>query len=114
MERLRTLDSLHKIWEMPFAVLFKHSVRCLRSFDAYSELEQFYLDHPKTPVFFVLVQSERDLSDAITRRTHIPHASPQVFLLCSGQVASTASHDDITVSWLEGQVRHFAPAEFQP
>lgn len=77
-------------------VVFKHSSSCPVSFTAKRQVEQFAAAHPDVPTRTVVVQRERDLSNALERVTRIRHESPQLFLVQNGRVLWDASHSGIT------------------
>jgi len=68
-------------------VVFKHSLTCGVSDAAYRELTAFGGE-----VALVEVQTSREVSREIEKRTGVTHESPQVILLRNGEVVWTASH----------------------
>lgn len=76
-------------------VLFKHSRRCGISYQAREEVLQLAAAR-SVPVYEVVVQTARSVSDAITRRLGIRHETPQAFVIYRGQVVFHASHYAIT------------------
>lgn len=68
-------------------VVFKHSTTCPISAAAYQEMTQFDGD-----VALVDVQSAREVSGEIEKKTGVPHESPQVLVLRNGKVIWNASH----------------------
>ncbi|HMF77464.1 MAG TPA: monothiol bacilliredoxin BrxC family protein [Bryobacteraceae bacterium] len=81
---------------MELAILFKHSPKCPVSLVAYREVVHFRKQFPAIPVFLISVREERALAVAISERTGIAHASPQILVLQKGFVQSVLSHDQIT------------------
>ena len=76
-------------------VLFKHSTACGLSKRAHREIDQ--LDLPSDPpVFRVVVQSARMISDEIARRFRIRHESPQVIVVSRGLSVFDSSHRGVT------------------
>jgi bacillithiol system protein YtxJ len=73
-------------------VIFKHSTTCSISSAAYQEVKRFNGD-----VVLVEVQSARELSREIERRTGITHQSPQVLVLRNGRAVWNASHWQVQV-----------------
>lgn len=91
-------------------VLYKHSTQCGLSTRAADAVLAWREGHrPPADVVEVQVIEQRALSNEITRRTGIPHASPQVLLVKNGRVLWHTSHRDITVEALE-QAWHEATA----
>jgi len=76
-------------------MVFKHSRLCGISHRARREVEQFAA-LTLFPVYEVVVQTARPVSDAIAQRLGIAHASPQVLLVYREHVSFHASHDAIT------------------
>lgn len=64
------------------------------------ELERFTRDAPDADCRLVLVVEQRALSQAIARRTGIPHQSPQALLFRRGEVVWHASHYSLTTTEL--------------
>lgn len=75
-------------WSHP-VVLFKHSVSCGTSAEAYEELATL-IDVPA--IYIVDVLASRPISRAIAERFGIRHESPQALVLRQGQVTWAASH----------------------
>lgn len=95
--RFTKIDSKEKLDEI-FAssnekpvVLFKHSVTCPISADVYHEVSNADAD-----INLIVVQSARDISNAIAERTGIRHESPQAIVLKDGKAVYHASHYDVT------------------
>ncbi len=68
-------------------VVFKHSTTCPISAAAYEQMS-----HLDGEVALVDVQSAREVSREIEKKTGIPHESPQVLVLRNGKVIWNASH----------------------
>lgn len=68
-------------------MVFKHSTTCPISAAAYDQMTR--LDGE---VALVEVQSAREVSKEIEKKTGIPHESPQVIILRNGKVVWKASH----------------------
>ena len=91
-----TLDRLEDLFTRSHSepvILFKHSSTCGISAGVYHEVEQVDAE-----VNLIVVQTEREVSDAIAQRTGIRHESPQAILLRNGEVVYTASHFRITAA----------------
>ncbi len=72
-------------------VLFKHSLTCPISANAYDEMT-----HVGGDVGLVVVQSARDVSREVETRTGVRHESPQALVLRDGEVVWSASHWNVT------------------
>ncbi len=76
-------------------LIFKHSNTCPVSARAQYEIQQLE-QKIDIPFYYVVVQENRDVSDAIAEQTGITHESPQTLILKHGKVQADWSHDDIT------------------
>ncbi len=74
-------------------ILFKHSQTCGVSHMARAGLVEGDLP---APVFEVVIQRDRQLSDAIASRLGVRHESPQVFVVANGAVTWHSSHAGVT------------------
>jgi bacillithiol system protein YtxJ len=81
-------------------VIFKHSLTCPISADAYEQMAKF-----EGEVVLVEVQRARALSTEIESRLGVMHESPQVIVLRNGQVVWNASHFRITADAVAEAVR---------
>lgn len=84
---------------------FKHSTRCGISSMAWQRMQRGWRDGIQVQVLYVDLIAHRDLSDAISQHTGIPHASPQMILSRQGEILGHASHmeirADLVLEWLE-------------
>ena len=80
-------------------VLFKHSLTCGISSGVYREVGQVRAD-----VNIVVIQTHRDISNAIATLTGIRHQSPQAIVLRSGKPVYHASHYDIEAEHIEASL----------
>lgn len=81
-------------------VIFKHSLTCPISANAYEQMAEFAGE-----VALIEVQRARELSTEIETRLSIVHESPQVIVLRNGRVVWNASHFKITVDAVTEAVR---------
>ena len=81
-------------------VIFKHSTTCPMSAAAYQEMTGF-----DGEVSLIEVQSARELSREIEKRTGIAHESPQVIVLHNGKVVWNASHSRVKAEAVAEAVR---------
>jgi bacillithiol system protein YtxJ len=75
-------------------LFFKHSSTCGISARAFAEFEE-YLELPESAGvrnYVIVVQTARDASDELARRTGVPHESPQAILFRDGRVLWERSH----------------------
>jgi len=89
-------------------LLFKHSVTCGTSAQAYDELvEHLSTGQHTTRYVIVTVQTHRDISDAVAARFNVRHETPQALLIHKGQVVWEASHFSVTADTIENAIdRH--------
>jgi len=73
-------------------LLFKHSTSCGISSGVFRDVSTVDAD-----INLVIVQTDRDISNEIERRTGIKHESPQAIVLKDGEAVYHASHYDITI-----------------
>ena len=94
-----SLDSLDRLFEESHqrpVVLFKHSTSCGISSGVYREVGLVTGD-----VNVVVIQTHRDVSNAIASRTGVRHESPQAIVLRDGKPVYHASHYDIEAIHIE-------------
>ena len=82
-------------------LVLKHSNSCPVSFTAKRQYDQFVAANPDVPTRLVIVQQERELSNALETVSQLRHASPQALILQEGRVLWSASHGAITKQELE-------------
>ncbi len=74
--------------------VFKHSLTCPISAAAFEEFQSFAGDDggSETGHALIEIQTARELSDELARRTGVRHESPQALLLRDGEAVWHASH----------------------
>ena len=72
-------------------ILFKHSATCPISSNAKAEMEAF-MQTSAIPVYMVVVQEQRSLSNEIASGLDIIHHSPQAIIVWNGNSAGSVSH----------------------
>ncbi|WP_373068964.1 bacillithiol system redox-active protein YtxJ [Gemmatimonas sp.] len=82
-------------------LVFKHSNSCPVSFTAKRQYDQFLDANPDVHTRLVIVQQERDLSNALETVSRLRHQSPQALIVRDGRVLWDASHGGITKPRLE-------------
>lgn len=92
------LDALFQESNTRDVLLLKHSTRCGTSAAAFHDVRDFAAGRSdaNTVFAFLEVPGDRSLSDDVTARTGVMHASPQVLVLRGGKVTWHASHWRIT------------------
>lgn len=89
-------------------LLFKHSATCGVSFFARREVQQL-TEEGDPPVFEVVVQQARDISNSISEMFSIRHASPQAILVKGRKAVWNASHGSITDRALRAATKSVLP-----
>ncbi len=92
------INQLNSIKEADgYSVIFKHSTRCSVSSMAKRGFEANWDVIPaETPLYFLDLISDRDLSAAIAEMFQVHHESPQVLLIKDGECVLDSSHSDIS------------------
>lgn len=91
---------LTEFLQQEVAVVFKHSQTCPVSWMAKRQVDEFVQHHPEVPLYTVIVQKDRQLSNRIAEQTGVRHESPQVLVFRRGQVVTDASHSEVTTQYL--------------
>lgn len=97
MKKLRSLADLDEALTHDTFVLLKHSVTCSISAQGYNQVAQFEKKHKDIPIFVVMIQEHRDVSNAIAEKTGVTHESPQILLFKDGELIADFSHYEVTV-----------------
>lgn len=100
IESIEALEALFAESHHNPVVLFKHSNTCGISAHIIEQVGDVEAD-----VNVVVVQQQRDLSNAIAERTGHRHQSPQAFVIKDGKAVYHATHYGISVDDIEAQLR---------
>ena len=92
-ERSQVDELVYESYEHPVAV-FKHSIACPISARGQREFVALE-DDGDPPLYAVVVQYARDVSNYIAEKVGVRHETPQVLILSGGEVVYSASHFDI-------------------
>jgi bacillithiol system protein YtxJ len=92
MSAISDIDSAIDRSRHGLVLIFKHSITCGTSAQAYDELMTVLKDAPPLTAYIVCVQSDRSISLEIATRFGIRHESPQLFILEGGHVRWSGSH----------------------
>ena len=103
ISEINSLAEWESLLDQDLVVVFKHSPTCPVSWMAHRELLQFRAAHPTVPVFLVSVRRRREISDTVARFSGIRHESPQALIFRRGSLTGSASHDAVTVEFLENE-----------
>lgn len=98
-------DALVEASKQRPVALLKHSIACPVS--ARGQREFVKLEGPDAPpLYAVVVQYARDLSDHIAEALGVRHETPQVLLVKDGEAVYHASHFDISTDTLREAATH--------
>ncbi len=92
--RTQVDDLVYESYAHPVAVL-KHSIACPISARGQREFVALEEDGDP-PLYAVVVQYARDVSNYIAEKVGVRHETPQVLILSGGEVVYSASHFDIS------------------
>lgn len=87
-------EALEHSSETP-VLIFKHSSACPVSGRAHENMEQLGQDDP-VPIYKVVVQEHRSVSDEIAEELDVRHETPQAILLHQQEPVFDTSHFDVT------------------
>ena len=91
-------------------VLLKHSIACPISARAQEQFVQLEND-ADPPLYCLVVQYARDVSNHVAEHSGIPHQTPQVLVFSQGAVSYHASHHAITCGSLRDAARDAASTQ---
>lgn len=97
-----SLDSLDALFERSFTrpvVIFKHSNTCGISAHVMEQIAD--VDHD---VNVIVIQTNRDLSNAVETKTGYRHQSPQAFVIRDGRAVYHATHYGIDPAGIENSL----------
>lgn len=93
------LDELFEQSNEQPVILFKHSLTCPISSGVYEEIS-----NADAEINLVVVQTSRNISNAIADKTGIRHETPQAIVLKNGKPSYHASHYDVTAEDVENSL----------
>jgi bacillithiol system protein YtxJ len=82
-----------------YAIIYKHSPRCMTSLMAYKQLKSDVNTVPEVeiPLYIVDVIKNRKESMAIANQFRVEHESPQILVVKNGQCLYDASHEAVSL-----------------
>src|SRR5690606_8983435 len=93
---VNSLDSLKQaVGNNQHYWLFKHSSTCPVSAKAWNEYNEYCSLHPHQVFLYLVLQEDREFSQAIVEITGVKHESPQFFHFTSHIGGWRASHNNI-------------------
>ena len=105
LKQVDQLDTIQKESSSKTQAIFKHSTRCgiskmaLRNFEG-----SFDLDEKQVDLFYLDLLNHRDISDEISAKFQVLHASPQFLVIRNGEVVHHSSHGEISPQVLHQHV----------
>lgn len=93
------LDDLFERSHQSPVLIFKHSSSCGVSAMAYRKMNEY-----EGEINLVVVQDDRDVSNAIEQKTGIRHQSPQAIILKEGRAVYNASHYSINAAEIRSEM----------
>jgi len=90
LNNIRSFEHLDKVFAESYirpVFLFKHSNSCGLSADVFEQVSALINN-----IHIVVVQQDREISNAIAARLAVRHASPQAFVLWEGRPIYHATH----------------------
>lgn len=101
MRNIRTVadwDEVRKKSIQEPIVVFKYSKTCLSSLSAIKEMRK--LEHV-IQIYIIVVQSAREVSNAVELELKVKHESPQVLLVKEGRAVWQATHYKIKATTVD-------------
>ena len=108
IDSVEALEDAIAASEERLVLLFKHSVTCGTSAQAYDELVDHLRTGQHTTQYVLLtVQTHRALSDAVATHFNVRHETPQTLLIHKGQVVWDASHFSVTAETIKAAIDQY-------
>ena len=99
---MKEFNSIDEISEDTYFI-FKHSVTCPISAGA-NDVVNSVESELEIPIYLIIVQKSRELSDNIAKHFRIGHESPQLLLIKDGRVVWDKSHYSIRAKEIRNAV----------
>ena len=97
---INSTEEVERIYKSEeYALIYKHSPRCMTSLMAYRQLKSDVsaVPHIDIPLYIVDVVNNRPESMSIANTFNIQHESPQLLVVKNGECLFDASHEDISL-----------------
>ncbi|MBO0324186.1 bacillithiol system redox-active protein YtxJ [Muricauda sp. CAU 1633] len=95
LESLEQLDEIVKKSNGRPQVIYKHSMTCGISSMTLRMFNDSYEMDAQCDLYFLTIQSHREVSDAVSSKLDVRHESPQLLILKNGKVSFHTSHGAI-------------------
>ncbi|MFJ7829170.1 bacillithiol system redox-active protein YtxJ [Peribacillus sp. NPDC097264] len=96
LTKIETEQQFNELVTEDLFLLFKHSVTCPVSAEAFEHYQKFIAEHPELKTAYLAVQEARPLSNHVAETFEIKHQSPQAILFKNGTPTWNESHWRIT------------------
>ena len=107
LKRIKSVEAwrelLEKSKEQP-CLLFKFSMTCVSSLSAKKQLQSL---ETELPIYMVVVQMDRPVSNAIEKDLGVKHESPQLLILKDGKGIWQATHYKIKKTLLNNAINTY-------
>jgi bacillithiol system protein YtxJ len=104
LKKIETEQQLNELLQKDTFLLFKHSLTCPVSAEAFEEYQTFIAEHPELDTAYLAVQEARPLSNHVAEMFDIKHQSPQVIYFKEGKPTWNESHWRIKADSLTGNL----------
>jgi bacillithiol system protein YtxJ len=98
---INSAEEVERIYKSEeYAIIYKHSPRCMTSLMAYRKLKSDVsaVPHVDIPLYIVDVVNNRKESMTIASTFNVEHESPQILVVKNGECLFDASHEDVSLS----------------
>ena len=92
LKKIETEEQLNELLQKDTFLLFKHSLTCPVSAEAFQEYQTFSAEHPEVDTAYLAVQEARPLSNYVAETFDIKHQSPQAIYFKEGKPMWNESH----------------------
>lgn len=92
LTKIETEEQLNELLQKDTFLLFKHSLTCPVSAEAFEEYQTFTAEHPELDTAYLAVQEARSLSTYVAETFAIKHQSPQAIFFKKGEPTWNDSH----------------------
>ncbi|WP_405386898.1 bacillithiol system redox-active protein YtxJ [Peribacillus muralis] len=96
ISKIETEEQFNELVKEDTFLLFKHSVTCPVSAEAYEQYEKYIAANEQLKTAYLSVQGARSLSNHVAETFDIKHQSPQAILFIKGKPVWNESHWRIT------------------
>lgn len=92
LNKIENEEQFNQLLKEDTFLLFKHSLTCPISAEAFQEYQTFIQEHPTLPTAYLAVQEARPLSNYVAETFEIKHQSPQAIFFKKGEPTWNESH----------------------